>query len=99
MGSKQKHIIKLVLPPCTLDASINVIFKVSDQTLPDTETYSLMGDGNTRIQIRPNTRTTVLFNGMTSEEFEVRYAGFAENSEATGDAMIDVDSDWSGWSN
>lgn len=99
--SKQKHIIKLVLPPCTLDASINVIFKdkVSGQTLPDTETYSLMGDGNTRIQIRPNTRTIVLFNGMTSEEFEVRYAGFAENSEATDDAMIDVDSDWNGWSN
>ena len=67
---------------------------------PDgTPLYVTMGDGNTRIQIRPNTRTTVLFNGMTSEEFEVRYAGFAENSEATDDAMIDVDSDWNGWSN
>lgn len=95
VGSKQKHIIKLVLPPCTLDASINVIFKdkVSDQTLPDTETYSLMGDGNTRIQIRPNTRTTVLFNGMTSEEFEVRYAGFDEETVVG----VDPDDKWDGW--
>ena len=51
----------------------------------DSETY----DRN--ILIRKNIRTTVLFNGMTTEQFEVRYAGFDNN------AVVDVDDDaWDG---
>ena len=43
------------------------------------------------ILIRKNIRTTVLFNGMTTEQFEVRYAGFDDN------AVVDVDDDaWDG---
>ena len=43
------------------------------------------------ILIRKNIRTTVLFNGMTTEQFEVRYAGFDNN------AVVDVDDDaWDG---
>ena len=43
------------------------------------------------ILIRKNIRTTVLFNGMTTGQFEVRYAGFDDN------AAIDVDDDaWDG---
>lgn len=43
------------------------------------------------ILIRKNIRTTVLFNGMTTEQFEVRYAGF------DNDVAIDVDDDaWDG---
>lgn len=43
------------------------------------------------ILIRKNIRTTVLFNSMTTGQFEVRYAGFDDN------AAIDVDDDaWDG---
>ena len=43
------------------------------------------------ISVKPNTRTTVYFRGMESDEFEVRYAGFDSQS-------IDVDGDeWNGW--
>ena len=43
------------------------------------------------ISVKPNTRTTVYFRGMKSDEFEVRYAGFDNQS-------IDVDGDeWNGW--
>ena len=43
------------------------------------------------ISVKPNTRTTVYFRGMEPEEFEVRYAGFDNQS-------IDVDGDeWNGW--
>ena len=46
------------------------------------------------ILIRKNIRTTVLFNGMTTGQFEVRYAGFDDNDNA---AAIDVDDDaWDG---
>ena len=44
------------------------------------------------ILIRKNIRTTVLFNGMTTEQFEVRYAGFDDKA-----AVVDVDDDaWDG---
>jgi hypothetical protein len=44
------------------------------------------------ILIRKNIRTTVLFNGMTTGQFEVRYAGFDDNV-----AVVDVDDDaWDG---
>lgn len=43
------------------------------------------------ILIRKNIRTTVLFNGMTTGQFEVRYAGFDD------DVAVDVDDDaWDG---
>ena len=43
------------------------------------------------ISVKPNTRTTVYFRGMESDEFEVRYAGFDNQS-------IDVDGgEWNGW--
>lgn len=43
------------------------------------------------ILIRKNIRTTVLFNGMTTGQFEVRYAGFDNN------VVVDVDDDaWDG---
>lgn len=44
-----------------------------------------------KISVKPNTRTTVYFRGMESDEFEVRYAGFDSQS-------IDVnDDEWNGW--
>ena len=63
---------------------IAVIQDINDSD-EDSETY----DRN--ILIRKNIRTTVLFNGMTTEQFEVRYAGFDD------DVAIDVDDDaWDG---
>lgn len=48
-------------------------------------------DEKEKISVKPNTRTTVYFRGMESDEFEVRYAGFDSQS-------IDVDDDeWNGW--
>ena len=45
------------------------------------------------ILIRKNIRTTVLFNGMTTGQFEVRYAGFDDKAAA----VVDVDDDaWDG---
>lgn len=48
-------------------------------------------DIDRNILIRKNIRTTVLFNGMTTGQFEVRYADFDNN------AVVDVDDDvWDG---
>lgn len=64
--------------------TIAVIQDINDSD-GNSETY----DRN--ILIRKNIRTTVLFNGMTTEQFEVRYAGFDNN------AVVDVDDDaWDG---
>ena len=66
------------------EKTIAVIQDINDSD-EDSETY----DRN--ILIRKNIRTTVLFNGMTTEQFEVRYAGFDNN------AVVDVDDDaWDG---
>ena len=52
--------------------------------------HSGIGEKET-ISVKPNTRTTVYFRGMEPEEFEVRYAGFDNQS-------IDVDGgEWNGW--
>ncbi len=74
-----------------LSGSISVTFKgtTSSLTLP-------IGTGTdeTRVEVRKNRVTTVLYNGMQKNEFEVRYAGFA----AGGDSQVDVDDDeWNGW--
>lgn len=45
---------------------------------------------NESVEIKPNVKTTVYFNGMENGEFEVRYAGF-EGTE------IGVEEDWNGW--
>lgn len=42
------------------------------------------------IEIKPNVKTTVYFNGMENGEFEVRYAGF-DGTE------IGVEENWNGW--
>ena len=66
------------------EKTIAVIQDINDSD-EDNKTY----DRN--ILIRKNIRTTVLFNGMTTGQFEVRYAGFDNN------AVVDVDDDaWDG---
>ncbi len=86
-----RQVFRLCLLPQVLSGSIAVTFKetTSSTTLPigtDTD--------ETQVEVRKNRVTTVLYNGMEKDEFEVRYAGFA----AGGDATVDVDDDdWDGW--
>ncbi len=86
-----RQVLRLCLLPEVLSGSIAVTFKetTASTTLPiGTDT------GKTRVEVRKNRVTTVLYNGMQKNEFEVRYAGFA----AGDDAEVDVDEDkWDGW--
>lgn len=76
-------IVELALLPGALSyATLTVTYTTEDGT-EEEKTFSLAGNNAQTIEIKPNTRTTVLFNGMYSNEFEVRYAGFdGEGSDA-----------------
>ena len=52
--------------------------------------YAIKSTQGQPIEIKPNVKTTVYFNGMENGEFEVRYAGFS-------DTQIDVEEEWNGW--
>lgn len=71
---KTKHcIIILDLLPCILDATFEVNFVQPIES----QRYVIHSDeASTLVEIKPNVRTTLLFNGMHKREFEVRYAGF-----------------------
>lgn len=53
-----------------------------------------IGTAGGGISVKPNTRTSILFNGMTTNQFEVRYAGFDEKA-----AIGVADDEWDGWNN
>ena len=40
------------------------------------EVYRIVDSNKEAVSIKANTKTTILFNGMETGEFEVRYAGF-----------------------
>lgn len=78
------------------EEEIPILFKGLDGTTP--KNISVIQDISKNIDrnilIRKNIRTTVLFNGMTTEQFEVRYAGFDGFDD---NAVVDVDDDaWDG---
>ncbi len=87
-----RQVFRLCLLPQVLSGSIAVTFKgtTSSTTLPigtDTD--------ETSVEVRKNRVTTVLYNGMEKDEFEVRYAGFATGED---DSTVGVDEDdWDGW--
>ena len=95
--SAEEQLVKQEFPvmllPGTLQGEVTVTF-----TNGVIETYPLQGrvSGGSEVNditIHPNRRTIVLFNGINKEEFEIRYAGFADGN----DANIDVDTDeWDG---
>lgn len=92
MERKQKF--HLCLLPEVLNGTLTVNFK---QPIPGGGNAIVMelGQGSDQhlIEVRKNQITTVLYNGMTRDEFEVRYAGFDD------DAQIGVEDDnWNGWS-
>lgn len=86
---KTRHIFRVSLLPGELTgAKVTVNFEGETS-----EEFVLQNENKEPIQIKKNTRTTVLFNGMHTDEFEVRYAGFDDGNGA----VIDVDDDkWDG---
>ena len=80
----------IALLPDTLESASVMITYVEEN---EKETYTLQNDNGEPIVIKKNTRTLVRFNGLHPDEFEVRYAGFADGD----DAIVDVDEDeWNG---
>lgn len=85
--------LPVMLLPGVIEGTITVHFKTGND-----EVYTLQtrGEGNEKdkpIEIKPNRRTIVLFNGIDSDSFEVRYAGFEDGD----DSLVDVDNDnWDG---
>ncbi len=88
-----RQVFRLCLLPEVLSGSVSVTFKgtTTSVILPIGKDTA---DGETQVEVRKNRVTTVLYNGMQKDEFEVRYAGFAAGDDAT----VDVDEDdWDGW--
>lgn len=88
-NTRQDYVVTLALPPHEVQAALVVTYK--DDSIQQ-EVYPIVDSNKETVSIKANTKTTILFNGMETGEFEVRYAGFNEN------AVIDVDDEWNGWS-
>lgn len=89
----QRVVISYALLPGQLTSAKIQVTYTTDRTTTETATITLADEDATPITIKKNVRTTVLFNGMRPDEFEVRYAGFDDGNDAT----IDVDDDkWDG---
>ena len=86
---ESKQLFHLCLLPEILEGYLLVKYKNTSESL----NLSIgEKEGDTRIEIRKNQITTVLYHGMNKNEFEVRYAGFND------DAQIGVgDDNWNGW--
>lgn len=85
----QDYVVTLALPPHEVQAALVVTYK--DGSIQQ-EGYRIVDSNKEAVSIKANTKTTILFNGMETGEFEVRYAGFNEK------AVINVDDEWNGWS-
>ena len=86
----QRQYLILTLLPEELNGKIIVYHEGTNEV----DDFKIGGDKGFPISIKPNVRTTVLFNGMDKDQFEVRYAGFNDGD----DAVIDVpDNGWNGW--
>lgn len=83
------YVVTLALPPHEVQAALVVTY--TDRSIQQ-EVYQIVDSNKEAVSIKANTKTTILFNGMETGEFEVRYAGFNEK------AVIDVDDEWNGWS-
>lgn len=73
--------IILDLLPCTLVATLQINFVQPESGGIEPQRYEIHSDeASSLVEIKPNVRTTLLFNGMHKGEFEVRYAGFDGSS-------------------
>ena len=93
----ERKIFTINLLPCVLDnkttgKEAKITIKYKNQSLLG-GSYIMQNSEGEPIQIKPNIRTIVRFNGLHTDEFEVRYAGFADGN----DAVVGVDNDeWNG---
>lgn len=83
------YVVTLALPPHEVQqAALVVTYK--DGSIQQ-EGYRIVDSNKEAVSIKANTKTTILFNGMETGEFEVRYAGF------DGSSIGVADDDWNGW--
>lgn len=88
-NNNRRQEFAIALLPATLTASVTINYGEGSGAA----TYTLQNDNGEPIVIKKNTRTIVRFNGLHPNEFEVRYAGFADGN----DAVVGVDDDkWNG---
>ncbi len=89
--SKRKHHILIAnLLPCELNGKVHVYTEDEKGNRYDFH-FPLRTDSDKIFRIKPNTRTILHFNGISSEYFDVKYAGY-------DDTKINVDDDgWNGW--
>lgn len=83
------YVVTLALPPHEVQAALVVNYK--DAGNNPQEVYQIVDSNKEAVSIKANTKTTILFNGMETGEFEVRYAGF------DGSSIGVADDDWNGW--
>lgn len=67
------YVVTLALPPHEVQAALVVTY--TDRSIQQ-EVYQIVDSNKEAVSIKANTKTTILFNGMETGEFEVRYAGF-----------------------
>ena len=82
------YVVTLALPPHEVQAALVVTY--TDISIQP-EVYQIVDSNKEAVSIKANTKTTILFNGMETGEFEVRYAGF------DGSSIGVADDDWNGW--
>lgn len=82
------YVVTLALPPHEVQAALVVTY--TDSSIQQ-EVYQIVDSNKEAVSIKANTKTTILFNGMETGEFEVRYAGF------DGSSIGVADDDWNGW--
>lgn len=78
--------INLALLPATLNGQIVVEYLEPTDMGVTSESFKFTQSDATPISIKPNTYTTVRFNGIHEGHYEVRYAGMRD-----GDAVVGVD--------
>lgn len=83
------YVVTLALPPHEVQAALVVNYK--DAGNNPQEVYQIVDSNKEAVSIKANTKTTILFNGMETGEFEVRYAGF------DGSSIGVAEDDWNGW--
>ena len=92
--SETKHcLFDIALLPGELIGATLTVHCSNSQGENSDETFLLAGGDAQTISIKPNVRTSVLFNGMYSNEFEVRYAGFNDNTD-TPVVSVPGDDEW-----
>lgn len=72
------YVVTLALPPHEVQAALVVTYKDAENN--PQEVYQIVDSNKEAVSIKANTKTTILFNGMETGEFEVRYAGFDGSS-------------------